>query len=96
MKKILILAIIAGLIVVYFLFDLGQYLDLDYFKAQQERISAFRDASPLRAAAIFFVIYVLVTGLSLPGAAIATLIGGAIFGLLWGTVLVSFASVIGA
>ena len=96
MKKILILAVIAGLIVVYFLFDLGQYLDLNYFKAQQERISAFRDASPFKAAAIFFVIYVLVTGLSLPGAAIATLIGGAIFGLLWGTVLVSFASVIGA
>ncbi len=96
MKKILILAIIAGLILVYFLFDLGQYLDLNYFKAQQERISAFRDAAPLRAAAIFFVVYVLVTGLSLPGAAIATLIGGAIFGLLWGTVLVSFASVIGA
>ena len=96
MKKILILAVIAGLILVYFLFDLGQYLDLNYFKAQQERISQFRDATPLRAAAIFFVIYVLVTGLSLPGAAIATLIGGAIFGLLWGTVLVSFASVIGA
>ncbi len=96
MKKVLILVIIAGLILVYFLFDLGQYLDLNYFKEQQERISTFRDASPLRAAAIFFVVYVLVTGLSLPGAAIATLIGGAIFGLLWGTVMVSFASVIGA
>lgn len=96
MKKILILAIIAVLILVYFVFDLGQYLDLNYFKEQQSKISAFRDASPLRAAAIYFVIYILVTGLSLPGAAIATLIGGAIFGLLWGTVLVSFASVIGA
>ncbi len=96
MKKILILAVIAGLILVYFLFDLGQYLDLNYFKEQQDRIISFRDASPWRAAAIYFVIYILVTGLSLPGAAIATLIGGAIFGLLWGTVLVSFASVIGA
>lgn len=96
MKKILILAVIAALVLVYFVFDLGQYLDLDYFKEQQSRIADFRDASPLRAAAIYFGIYILITGLSLPGAAIATLIGGAIFGLLWGTVLVSFASVIGA
>ena len=96
MKKILILAVIAVLILVYFVFDLGQYLDLNYFKEQQGKIADYRDSSPLQAAAIYFVIYVLVTGLSLPGAAIATLIGGAIFGLLWGTVLVSFASVIGA
>ena len=96
MKKILILAVIAVLILVYFVFDLGQYLDLNYFKEQQSKIADYRDSSPLQAAAIYFVIYILVTGLSLPGAAIATLIGGAIFGLLWGTVLVSFASVIGA
>ena len=96
MKKILILAIVAGLIVVYFVFDLGQYLDLDYFKQKQERIMAYRESFPIRAAAIFFIAYILVTGLSLPGAAIATLVGGSIFGLLWGTVLVSFASVIGA
>ncbi len=96
MKKILIIGVIASLILIYFALDLGQYLDLNYFKEQQNRIASFRDASPLRAAAIYFGIYVLITGLSLPGAAIATLIGGAIFGLLWGTVLVSFASVIGA
>ncbi len=96
MKKILILAIIACLIVVYFVFDLGQYLDLDYFKEQQDRITQYRDNSPLQAAAIYFGIYILITGLSLPGAVITTLVGGAIFGLLWGTVLVSFASVIGA
>ena len=96
MKKAFLLAIIVGLIVIYFLFDLGQYLDLDYFALQQEKIQAYRDSFPIRTAAIFFVLYILVTGLSLPGAAIATLIGGAIFGLLWGTVLVSFASVIGA
>lgn len=96
MKKAFILAIIVGLILIYFLFDLGQYLDLDYFAQQQEKIMAYRDSFPIRSAAIFFILYILVTGLSLPGAVIATLIGGAIFGLLWGTVLVSFASVIGA
>ena len=96
MKKILVIVVIAILVAIYFVFDLGQYLDLGYFKAQQDRIMAYRNSFPVRAAAIYFVVYVLVTGLSLPGAAIATLIGGAIFGLLWGTVLVSFASVIGA
>src|SRR6185503_13516346 len=50
----------------------------------------------LRAAALFFLIYVAVTGLSLPGAAIMTLVAGAVFGLLWGTIIVSFASSIGA
>ena len=96
MKKALILAVIAGLILIYFVFDLGQYLDLAYFAQQQEKIFAYRDSFPIRTAAIFFILYILVTGLSLPGAAIATLIGGAVFGLLWATVLVSFASVIGA
>ncbi len=96
MKKAFFLAIIVGLILVYFLFDLGQYLNLEYFALQQEKILAYRDSFPVRTAAIFFILYVLVTGLSLPGAAVATLIGGAIFGLLWGTVLISFASVIGA
>lgn len=96
MKKALILAVIAGLILIYFVFDLGQYLDLDYFARQQEKVFAYRDTFPIRSAVIFFIMYILVTGLSLPGAAIATLIGGAVFGLLWATVLVSFASVIGA
>ncbi len=96
MKKAFLLAIVVGLILVYFLFDLGQYLNLEYFARQQDKILAYRDSFPVRTAAIFFTLYVLVTGLSLPGAAIATLIGGAIFGLFLGTVLISFASVIGA
>ncbi len=96
MKKLLILAVIAGLIVIYFAFDLGQYLNLDYFKLQQEKIYSYQDSYPVRTALIYLLLYILITGLSLPGAAIATLIGGAVFGLLWGTVIVSFASVIGA
>lgn len=96
MKKILILAVIAALLVVYFVFDLGRYLDVNLFLDNRDRIIEFRDASPLKSALIYFAVYILITGLSVPGAAIATLVGGAIFGLLWGTVLVSFASVIGA
>ncbi len=96
MKKVIALIIIAALIACYFIFDLGQYLDLEYFKTQQERILAYKNENPLQAAAIFFALYVAVTGLSLPGAAIATLIGGAVFGLLYGAILVSFAASIGA
>ncbi len=96
MKKILILAVVVALIVIYFAFDIGQYLDLGYFKQQQDRIMAYREHFPIRAAAYFMIAYILITGLSLPGAAVATLVGGAIFGLLYGTILVSFASVIGA
>ena len=96
MKKILALAVVAGLIGCYFVFDLGQYLELAYFKAQQDRIMAYKDENPFQAAAIFLVLYISITGLSLPGAAIATLVGGAVFGLVMGTVLVSFAASIGA
>ena len=82
--------------VAFFAFDLGRYLSLDYFRAQQAAIEAYVQHSPLRAGAVFFLIYVAVTGLSLPGAAIMTLVAGAVFGLLWGTLIVSFASSIGA
>ena len=72
------------------------YLDLQYLKAQQATIDAYFDTHPLLTSAIYFSVYVLVTAFSLPGAAVMTLAGGAVFGLLWGTVIVSFASTIGA
>src|ERR1700741_701405 len=95
-SQILLLAAIAALIGAFFYFDLGQYLSLDYFKARQADIMAYYDAHALQTAGIYFLIYVAVAGLSLPGAAIMTLAAGAIFGLLWGTLIVSFASSIGA
>ena len=94
--KLLLLAVIAALTAAYFAFDLGQYLSLDYFKAQQAAIESYRASYPWQAALVFFLVYVVVTGLSLPGAALMTLVGGAIFGLLWGTLIISFASTIGA
>jgi pyruvate/2-oxoglutarate dehydrogenase complex dihydrolipoamide dehydrogenase (E3) component/uncharacterized membrane protein YdjX (TVP38/TMEM64 family) len=94
--RIVVLVVIAALVAAFFVFDLKQYFSLDYFKAQQAAIDAYFQAHPLQTAAIYFLIYVAVTGLSLPGAAIMTIVGGAIFGLLWGTLLVSFASAIGA
>ena len=94
--KLIVLALIAAALVAFFAFDLGRFLSLDYFKGQQEAFAAFVADKPLQAAGIFFAIYVVVTALSFPGAAILTLVAGALFGLLWGTVIVSFASSIGA
>lgn len=96
LKKITALAVVALLIVAFFVFDLGQYLTLEYFKQQKSAIGDYYQQNPLQTALIYFALYVLVTGLSLPGAAVMTLAGGAIFGLWWGVLIVSFASTIGA
>lgn len=89
---IVLIALISG----FFVFDLGRYFSLEYVKSQQAVIAGWVEARPWQAAAAYFALYVIVTGLSLPGAAIMTLAGGAVFGLLWGTLIVSFASSIGA
>jgi pyruvate/2-oxoglutarate dehydrogenase complex dihydrolipoamide dehydrogenase (E3) component/uncharacterized membrane protein YdjX (TVP38/TMEM64 family) len=94
--RVAVLVAIAALVAAFFVFDLQRFFSLEFFRQQQAAIDAYFQANPLVTAAIYFAIYVAVTGLSLPGAAIMTLVGGAIFGLLWGTVIVSFASVIGA
>jgi pyruvate/2-oxoglutarate dehydrogenase complex dihydrolipoamide dehydrogenase (E3) component/uncharacterized membrane protein YdjX (TVP38/TMEM64 family) len=80
----------------FFWFDLEHYLTLEFIKSQQAQLESWRAARPIVAAATGFLIYVLVTALSLPGAAVMTLAAGAIFGLLWGTLIVSFASSVGA
>jgi pyruvate/2-oxoglutarate dehydrogenase complex dihydrolipoamide dehydrogenase (E3) component/uncharacterized membrane protein YdjX (TVP38/TMEM64 family) len=95
-KRLLLLAALAALVAAYFALDLGQYLSLDYFKARQAAIEAYRAGHPWQTALVFFLVYVAVTGLSLPGATLMTLVGGAIFGLLLGTLVISFASTIGA
>src|SRR5262245_16026659 len=95
-KRILLLLALVILIAAFFALRLDRYFNLEFFKAQQAAIDAYYGAHPFRTAAIYFALYVAVTGLSLPGAAVMTLAGGAIFGLLWGTVIVSFASTTGA
>ena len=95
-SRLLLLAALVLATVLFFAFDLGRYFSLDFFKAQQAAIEAWREARPLAVALLFFALYVAVTGLSLPGAAIMTLVAGAIFGLGWGVLIVSFASTIGA
>lgn len=95
-SKILLLIFILALIAGFFIFDLGQYFSLEYFKSKQAEIDVYYRSNPWVSLGIYFVVYVVVTALSLPGAAIMTLAGGAIFGLLWCAVVVSFASTIGA
>ena len=95
-KKLILVSLLLAAVVAYFAFDLGQYLSLENFKSRQDEIIALKDANPVLVIGGFFVIYVAVTALSIPGAAIMTLIAGALFGLVTGTILVSFASSIGA
>ena len=95
-KKIAVLLSLILAVGLYFAFDLGQYFDLQTLKAEQYRIATFRTANPGLAVLGYFVLYVLVTALSLPGATLLTLAGGAVFGLWWGLLIISFASTIGA
>jgi pyruvate/2-oxoglutarate dehydrogenase complex dihydrolipoamide dehydrogenase (E3) component/uncharacterized membrane protein YdjX (TVP38/TMEM64 family) len=96
MKKIGLFGVLATIVVLFFVFDLGQYLTLDYIKTQQFQIEQFYSQNRVLTLVLFFSVYVIVTGASLPGAVILTLAGGAIFGLVTGLLLVSFASTVGA
>ncbi|WP_372867802.1 TVP38/TMEM64 family protein, partial [Pseudomonas sp.] len=95
-RKLVLMGLILALLGSFFVFDLGQYLNLDTLKAQQAALNAQVASNPWQAAGLFALAYVAVTALSLPGAALMTLLAGALFGLLEGLVLVSFASTMGA
>ena len=96
MKKLAILAVLAAIIAAYFVFDLGQFLTLEGIKQLVTQWEAFYADNPVMVIAGFFAAYVAVTAASLPGAAIMTLAAGALFGVVTGTILVSFASTLGA
>lgn len=95
-KKLVVIVVLVALAVAFFALDLHQYLTLDNLKQGQARFAEWQRESPVMVGLAFALVYIVVTGLSLPGAAIMTLAGGALFGLLWGTIIVSFASTIGA
>jgi len=93
----LLVAIVVALAVAGFFAAGGHhYFTFENLKAQQAALQSWHDSHPLGAALAFFAVYVAVTGLSLPGATLLTLAAGAVFGLLWGTLIVSFASSLGA
>ncbi|HBX56868.1 FAD-dependent oxidoreductase [Pseudomonas sp. UBA2684] len=95
-RKLALMGLILALLGSFLVFDIGQYLSLEALKAQQAALHSQVAANPWSAAGVFFLVYVAVTALSLPGAALMTLLAGALFGLLEGFLLASFASTLGA
>ena len=94
--KFIIATVIGLAIGAFFWFDLDAYLTLETMKANRDRLLAFTDEHRASAVVSFIVTYCLVTGLSLPGATILTLVGGFLFGSLWGTVFVNLGATSGA
>ncbi|MGQ2979575.1 MAG: FAD-dependent oxidoreductase [Polaromonas sp.] len=95
-RKLVIAVLLLAGISAFFALDLGRYLSLAFLKDSQSSFQAVFAQHPVGVTLAFFAVYVAVTGLSLPGAAIMTLAAGAGFGLVLGTVVVSFASTLGA
>lgn len=94
--KFFVLLLIIVLIAILFSSGLHNFLSLEYMKSQQQEFGNFYINNPFLTIAIYMLIYITTTALSFPGAAILTLLGGALFGLFTGTILVSFSSTIGA
>ena len=95
-RRLAVLAAAALLVAAFFALGGHRYLTFEHIKAQQAALQSAFATHPGRTALAYFGIYIAVTALSLPGAAVMTLAGGAVFGLFWGTLIVSFASSIGA
>ena len=95
-KKLVVLLLVVAAVITFIALDLGRYLTLDYLKQSQATLAGLYQRQPFAVGAIYFAVYVVATALSLPGAVILTLAGGAIFGLGWGLLIVSFASSAGA
>ena len=95
-RKILIVVFIIGLVVAFKVLGLGQYLTLSYMKESLDNFRGLYDEHTVLVLAAYFFIYVLTTSLSLPGASPLTIAGGALFGFWTATLVVSFASTIGA
>lgn len=96
LKKLIVFIGIFLLITLFFTFDLHHILTLEGIKSRMDEFYHWQRTSPFLVATVFFLIYIAVTALSLPGAAILTLAAGGLFGLTTGLFIVSFASTIGA
>jgi pyruvate/2-oxoglutarate dehydrogenase complex dihydrolipoamide dehydrogenase (E3) component/uncharacterized membrane protein YdjX (TVP38/TMEM64 family) len=95
-SKLVVLFLVAALAIAFFALDLGRFLNLTYLRESQTNFAQLYAQSPWLVRGTYFVVYLAVATLSLPGAALLTLAGGGIFGLGWGLLLVSFASTVGA
>ena len=95
-NKIVLLLMITALVAAFFIFDLNRYLSLAYLKESRAQFASFYTKNTILSIAVYMLAYIVITALSLPGAAIMTLAGGAMFGFAVGVIAVSFASTIGA
>ncbi|MFO1321171.1 MAG: FAD-dependent oxidoreductase [Burkholderiales bacterium] len=95
-RRLVLLLVVAALFAAFFAFDGGRTLSIAAMKAQQAQFAAWQSDHPVATVAVFFVVYVVATALSFPGATVMTLVAGALFGVTAGTILVSFASTLGA
>lgn len=96
LKKLAVAFLVMIGIIAFFALDLGQYLQLDLIQRSQSRIQSLYAAQPAAIMLGFGAVYVAATALSFPGATVLTLAAGAVFGLWWGTLVVSIASTMGA
>jgi pyruvate/2-oxoglutarate dehydrogenase complex dihydrolipoamide dehydrogenase (E3) component/uncharacterized membrane protein YdjX (TVP38/TMEM64 family) len=94
-KAVIVLGIFV-LVSIFFIFDLDRYFSLSNLKGELDNLKAYYQANKGITITVYMVAYILMAALSLPGAAVMTLAGGAVFGLFTGLILVSFASTIGA
>jgi len=94
--RVLLLLLLAGALGAWFAFDLERYASLGFVQSQLAALQALKQEHFALTALVYFLVYVVMAALSIPGALLMTLLGGALFGVLWGTVIVSFASSIGA
>ncbi|MBA2780133.1 FAD-dependent oxidoreductase [Billgrantia kenyensis] len=95
-RRLILAGIIAALVAAYFVSGADQALTLANLQAEQARFQAWLAEEPLKVVGGFFLLYVVMAALSLPGATLLTLLGGALFGFFWGLVIISFASTLGA
>ncbi|MFW5815565.1 MAG: FAD-dependent oxidoreductase [Wenzhouxiangella sp.] len=94
--RLLVIAVFLAALAAFFALDLGQYFNLETLRVQRDRLLGFTEQNLALVLSGFMLIYILMAALSLPGAAVLTIAGGALFGVALGTVAVSFASSIGA
>ncbi|MCA1771436.1 MAG: FAD-dependent oxidoreductase [Halomonas sp.] len=95
-QRLLMAALLIVAIGAFFLSGAHQWFTLDTLKAYQSDFQAAFNQSHWQVAGLFFAVYVVMTALSLPGATLLTLLGGTLFGLGWGLLIISFASTMGA
>lgn len=95
-KRLVIIAVIAAAIILFFALGLHRYLTLQSLKENRDSLLTYRDNHEAAAVALFMALYIVQTAFALPGAAILSLAAGAVFGVAAGTVYAVAAASIGA